>query len=354
MAKPKILELDLARAFAILAVLMIHGTSEASYYLTVGSRSRVIYLWLNKMSNFAVPVFILLSGIVLFYRYADSWNGKEALSFYRKRLQFIVIPYLLWSLFYEVFGPWSEHFRWSDVHFQFSDFLGKLQWADTPGYHLYYIVIIVQLYVLFPFLMSLVRLWPWFGRNLAWIGILVQVGFYLYHARIHAFEHTSMLWFTYIGLFCIGGAIGLHYEKIREWEHHLWWVFGVSLLLGNFLFVYYLLGDFHVDFPIPAFDLAFNLYAVGACFSILWIGRKILTGAPRLAKWLSSLGAVSFGVYLIHPAVLTLLRNHWIYPVESLKYHLATGMEVLLALVVPWVIVAILKRWKGSWILLGK
>ncbi|WNQ12419.1 acyltransferase [Paenibacillus aurantius] len=352
MAKAKIMELDLVRAIAILAVLMIHGTSEASYYIPVGSRSQIFYLALNKFSNFAVPLFLLLSGVVLFYRYSDKWSGREALAFYGKRIKFVVIPYLIWSFFYYIYNQWIVHYSFADVKLDGWDFLKKLQWADT-SYHLYFIIIIVQLYLLFPVLMTLVRWRPVIGRYLIVIGLAVQVGYFLYHFYVHPFEHRASLWFNYIAVFCVGGYMGLNYEKIRQAERNLWWVFGLTVFIGYSLLMYFVLANQHINFGQPIYELLFNGYAVCVAFSFLWIGRKLLKFS-KVTSALTSIGAASFAIYFMHPAVLSWWRTAFVYPVGSLAYHAATWVGFLLSLFVPWGIALLLKRWKGAWVLFGR
>ncbi len=56
----------MVRALAILAVLVIHVTAQGTVTLPQTGLSGLAYLWANKISYFAVPLFIALSGLVLF------------------------------------------------------------------------------------------------------------------------------------------------------------------------------------------------------------------------------------------------------------------------------------------------
>src|SRR5438105_649855 len=69
--KPKIVEIDIIRAIAILAVVVIHGTSNA-VMLPLGTVSQAVFFAVNRLSHFTVPVFIWVSGLVLFYSYYDA------------------------------------------------------------------------------------------------------------------------------------------------------------------------------------------------------------------------------------------------------------------------------------------
>ncbi|MCS7463623.1 acyltransferase [Paenibacillus doosanensis] len=336
MKKAKLLELDIVRAIAILAVLIIHNSSEATVEIPVGSGSQALYLAVNKLSNFAVPVFIFISGLVLFYRYFDDWSGKKAVTFYLKRVKQVLFPYLIWSAFYYVYNQWI--YAPANLHFDWAEFGDLLPWADA-SYHLYFMVIIVQFYLLFPLMVWLSRAFAWFGRSLFLIGILVQAGGYLYSHWIEPLPHSASLCVTYFSLFALGGYLGMRYEAFIGWiNKHIVWVLPLSVLLGCSYAGMFLLAELKgVQFGGLAYMLVFNVYPMFASMSFIWIGRLLLKYLPALSKMLLSLGAVSFGIYLMHPAVLTYWRTH----VDNgsgrmLDYHLYTLTAFVLSLGVPW------------------
>ncbi|OPH57841.1 hypothetical protein BC351_04940 [Paenibacillus ferrarius] len=99
--RSKIYEMDIVRALAILAVVLIHSTSDATVEPTDGSLSQIIFYAINRACQFAVPLFILISGVVLFYQYYEDWNLKSAIKYLRKRIWRIAIPYYTGSRFYD-------------------------------------------------------------------------------------------------------------------------------------------------------------------------------------------------------------------------------------------------------------
>lgn len=356
MGKAKIYELDLVRAFAILAVLFIHGTSDGTLDPPegppLGSRSRVIYIAINELSNFAVPVFILISGLVLFYRYFDTWKARDALSFYRKRLQFILVPYLVWSLFYYLFYGWLQHPDY--LHMDVAEFLEKLKWADT-GYHLYFMIIILQFYAIFPILVALAKKFAWFARNLALFGIVVHAAVFVYNHWIGDIPHLSTLCLQYFSLFCIGGYIGIRYDAFKSWlSKNIWWVSCLGTALGFTLMLAFELAPYDISFGQTVYFLLFNSYAVFIGMTLIHAGAYLLKKAPKLSAGLTSLGAASFGVYFIHPSLLSSWRTFVPVVSGTPAYHLVTIAGILIIVTIPWAIVALLKRFKFSWILFGK
>ncbi|MGF9714894.1 acyltransferase [Paenibacillus naphthalenovorans] len=337
-SKPKLLELDVVRAIAILAVLIIHSTSDATVELPIGSGSQAMYLALNKLSNFAVPVFIIVSGIVLFYKYqGESFGGKQVLQFYVKRVKHVLFPYVLWSLFYYLYNQWI--FDRENLYMDWSRFADLLPWAEA-SYHLYFMVIIVQFYLLFPLMMWLCR-FAWFRRSLIWIGLVIQAVFYSYNHWVEPINHMPSLCVNYFSMFTLGGWIGLHYETFAAWlRRHAAWVLPAAVVIGcSFLGLFMLEGRTSIVLDGAWYHVLFFVYAAFAGLSLIRLGQLLIRFAMPAARALMALGAVSFGIYLIHPAVLTYYRTH--FPNESGaigQYHLYTFTAFALSLIIPWIL----------------
>jgi probable poly-beta-1,6-N-acetyl-D-glucosamine export protein len=351
---PKLFELDIVRAFAILAVVMIHATAEATVELPVGSGGQAFYFMINKLSNFAVPVFILLSGVVLFYRYSQDWSGRQAGLFYLRRVKQVVVPYLIWSLFYYLHNKWV--YERDQFYFSWREYVDVLPWADA-SYHLYFMVIIVQFYLLFPLLMTLCNALPWFRKGLLFIGLLIQVIFYSYHHFVQPVEHAASLSVNYFTVFAVGGQIGLYYESFIRWlnKHKVWVVLGMVVIGAAFVGSMMLEARTNIVLEGTWYELLFHSYAIFAAMSMIWIGRLLLERSKGLAGLFTKLGAASFGIYLVHPAVLT----YWHTEVDRgsgnmLYYHAYTLGAFLVTLLVPWVLVVLYGRAAGAWRKRGK
>lgn len=336
--KTKLLELDIVRALAILAVVLIHGTSSATVEPTEGSASQIMFYILNVGSSFAVPLFIMLSGIVLFYSYEGRWNAKTAMVFYRKRAVSLVIPYFIWALFYFVF---NHYINTGKLELDWSVFVSKLGWAEW-SYHSYFMLIIFQMYLLFPLFMTLVDRTSWFRKWMIPCGLLIQEGFYVYrHWFSEGIPNTDRIAPTYMAYFLIGGAIGLYYPAVKRWvENHklltaaAWLVAGVSYV-SLFLFSRYK----HMYAENTWYEVLWILYVTAAALFFMQAGRYLLQRLPRLSKPLVSIGVCSFGIYLIHPAFLTLVSVKWKHPTTILMYDLYTFGRYAAVLVASWLAV---------------
>ncbi|MEG6305870.1 acyltransferase [Enterobacter ludwigii] len=90
--------LDAWKGIAIIAVVFIHSFGYLSTS-NVGSNDWYFGIIFRQFINFAVPVFFFISGYLAF-----SYNYDGAISFYRKRLNRIIPPYLIWSVIYICFS----------------------------------------------------------------------------------------------------------------------------------------------------------------------------------------------------------------------------------------------------------
>src|SRR5690625_4958396 len=151
--KPVVHEVFLIRALAMIGVIADHVPSSTIVDLAGQSDVFWLYQTMNRFGKLGTPVFIFLSSFVLFYNYADrKLDGPLLKRFYSRRLLYIVIPYLVWSVFYyfmrqtyadQVYGnPFFTSIGWQD-------FFSKLMYGKAYT-HLYFVIISIQFYVLFP------------------------------------------------------------------------------------------------------------------------------------------------------------------------------------------------------------
>jgi peptidoglycan/LPS O-acetylase OafA/YrhL len=335
-SRPKLPEIDLIRAIAIIAVVLIHGTSSATL-LPIGSGSQAIFFILNKASLFTVPLFIWISGAVLFYTYYDRWEPGMSRVFWTKRLRRILIPYGLWSLFYYLFNQvmFHGHIRFDVIYFL------KLLISGNASYHLYYMVIIVQFYLLFPLLITVVRRSSWVRRGLIPIGIVIQAAAYAFHHGVHPLSEFTSLFVSYSALFAFGAFMGIHYSAIAAWSERYKQLIGSIMCLAGATFVGMLLLHQYglASFANSWFELALLVYCMSVPLWAVHWSLKRLTNSPKLSTALTSLGAVSFGIYLVHPALLTLWGRLTPIQDQLWLYDLHTASSILIGLLGSWLLV---------------
>jgi len=130
-------QLDVIRVSAFCAVIAVHAIDVTQ------QPSNVVAAGALMLLQFGREVFFVLTGFVLVY--AARTRTPAALSFWRRRLPTAVLPYLAWTAIYfaySIIGPARLQPSWKGL------------WADIVSgnaeYHLYFLLVIMQLYVVFP------------------------------------------------------------------------------------------------------------------------------------------------------------------------------------------------------------
>lgn len=324
--KERIPQLDVFRALAIGAVLTIHATSR-TLAETEGTGMFHLFLFINKISQFAVPSFIFLSGFVLFYNYIDRpLTRRTVTNFYGRRLMYIVVPYVVFSVFYYLIKLYAGN-GWSTPLPQMAGKLFHYLWTGTAYTHLYYVIIIIQFYVLFPPLLALLKR----SRTLAaWsplLGLALQWGFIVLNKYMTINGHWQIskgsIALSYFAYFLLGAGIAVHYSKLKAWliPHLAGWKSGKGAFWAGLWVIWAAAGITYVELwhayymkqPWVSNSLWYEalgiFHALLTCIVLLQLSFMLYgQGKGRMVWALSHIGVCSFGIYLVHPAVLYVYR----------------------------------------------
>ena len=143
------LSVNSAKGIAILAVVSIHLLTLATREQFTLPPQNLIFLFLDQVMRFCVPVFIFLSGFGLMLSYQKK--DFKLLKFIKKR-SFKTLPlYFLWSAYYIALSilikPWWKVLSgWS---------ISQIIFNGRADYHLYFVPVIFKLYLVFALLKKL-------------------------------------------------------------------------------------------------------------------------------------------------------------------------------------------------------
>ncbi len=366
MSKPnQVEELYIVRALAMIAVVMIHMTTGGIYTLPATSSLYPIYLSLNMFSSFAVPVFIFLSGFVMFLNYYHKpFDFKSVLSFYKKRLIFIIFPYFIFSIFYFGVSIYVNYIEPpQDMITAITAFL-KALFTGGAFYHLYFMFIIIQFYLLFPILLYLLKI-TWIAKNAIWIGIVLQMGFYYLNTYELHWLFSPLLAISYIAFYMFGAFLGIYYDKTKDWLNlHGKPTFslkrGISLLIwllwiaSGVFYVYLNYVSRIQNIWISESQYVWIIFSLAASIVLFqfsfWVYRRVS------AKWVNvaiHIGVHSFGIYLIHPFILEIYNK--IAVIQNIAMlHMKTIIGFVVVFGFSWLITSLLTRYVSwSWVLFG-
>lgn len=219
--KERIKSIDSLRGLAILAVVLIHTTTrtlEASGFNITGFSWT---LFLNQISRFAVPLFFLISGLVLELSYKE---GTSYWSFIKRRFSKIFIPYIFWSIFYYLL-----------IYNQNHDSLVKVILTGNASYQLYFIPALCIFYLIFPLLH---KIYKFISNKFVLSLILLSQIFFLskdYFVKEFDFPDPVHIAILAYFLFIVGIISARNLDKIKIFVKR----FNVIILLFTVLFGIY-------------------------------------------------------------------------------------------------------------------
>lgn len=302
--KNKLSEIDFMRAICCVLVVIIHVTAAFWYTFQVSSLPFKAVVVLNTFSKFAVPSFVLISGYVLYYVY----NNKkiEPITFYKKRLLKVFLPYFIWSVLYIIVNylAYERPVDFKSLIYYFS--LGK------ANYHLYYICLILQFYILFPLLIKGFKL---FQNPI--IPSILFIGLNFYFIRYIKLPFSDRLFMYYIMFFILGfylADLKIRDIKIRNI---------ISLFITAIYIItvtYYVIETYKVMVKVPLLSKTlyrhswwyFSLISILFLYVIAnYFGVKIKYLIDN--KIINSISKHSFTIYLSHPMFMKILHSLPIY-----------------------------------------
>ncbi|HVD03951.1 MAG TPA: acyltransferase [Candidatus Dormibacteraeota bacterium] len=292
---------DLVRAAAAILVVVIHCTPWPSHATTAAAS---FYNAMNLLSLVSVPLFVVLSGLLLAY---SNPTIKPRGQFWSRRLRRTLLPWLLWAGIYFPltvgFGGMSPapaaDWGW---------------WAGGAG-HLYFLVLIPQLYVLY-------LVWPK-GRvsSVVAMGLAVSAQVVLQLLRVvlpihggagqiflldYGFEEAPF----WMGYFAIGVVLGVHPEWLRSSRWQRWFALPLTLAAAAILLAG-LPGRIATNWGpwvggTGGFLRPSLVLLTAVVFFDLWALSTFLE--TRLRPWqrrtVVSLSRHSLGIYVTHPIFL--------------------------------------------------
>lgn len=290
--------LDICRGLAILAVLFIHVSGHFLPVLhpakSLAPRSWAWYGLVvpNQAAQWAVPCFLMLSAFV---NGLGLMRGGDLSRYARRRIQTALLPYLWWSGVFLLTGRFLLHRQISLA----PDHVWTLLWTGKAAYHLYFFVLVLEMYLLLPILRPLFRRRPPFWQ-IALPALALQACLYFANRYLfyRAFEGT-ILWHILpvaLGLWLMGRAGRLDAVLNRGR-----WAAGVAALAALSVYLPLAIAAQLPHSAINTMWYQFASWGYTASFSLLMLALAGSLGRNRFTALLAFLGAESLAIYVMHP-----------------------------------------------------
>jgi len=290
--------IELIRIIAIFGVVLIHVSSP--FAANFDPDEMTGWWFANVYGSIfrnCVPLFFMLSGYLLLKKNEDLGV------FFNKRFSKILIPFVFWSLFYLFWKVYVDH--WEDDFF--AEFKKLLH---TPSYyHLWFLYSLVTLYFIVPVLRfvtvnSTNSILAYFLGGWFLAAFIIPI---LYDKADFSWNFDLRFFTGYSGYLVLGYWLGNLDIKPRQVQiavftfvvAYLVTIFGTHFVSmeGGYTNEY-----FYENFSITVLAMAASQFIVLK----YWFERIDWTNS---GSQIQALGGLAFGIYLIHPLIITILNE---------------------------------------------
>ncbi|HEX4213221.1 MAG TPA: acyltransferase family protein [Candidatus Dormibacteraeota bacterium] len=356
---------DLMRIVTIVGVVAVHVVSFTNRETSVAAGAVSMLLHVNR------EIFFLVTALVLTYTYG---SGRMALGrFWKRRYYLVATPYLVCSVAYFIADGDSLLPLSSALHTLGVDIL-----TGAARYHLYFLLVTMQFYLVFPLVRWLVRVTKGHHLMVCGISLLVQI---LFEGAVQAqlplpgllgdwIKNPDAVLPSYQFFVLVGAVAAVHIDEIMEWtRRHRLMVAGLTAAAVAIGLGWYAIGVYVQNLqPVVAsqvFQPAVVLETIAFSIGLLAIG-VVWQDHRRdglLSRWVTRASHASFGIYLLHPLVLqgligllTVVGYFAYLAVAPAGVTLSVGLFVLVPLTVAitWLMVGLIQRSPLSVALTGR
>ncbi|WP_132993017.1 acyltransferase [Gordonia zhaorongruii] len=326
-------QIDFVRLVTFAGVILDHVVLGMVPYVAVAAQGVGLLLRYTRYCFFA------LTGFVLTYQYRN--RDLHAPTFWRRRYKLIGLPFLAWSLFYWV----NRHYQQGGVEnlrdiFASPHDMGLAAKSIVydlitghAAYHLYFLSVSMQIYLIFPALLWVIKRSWGYHRYMLALSAAVQAWFMFHMVRPphEIFTHgvLDVLW-RYLGVtilpyqfFVFAGCLAAYHfgaftEFMKRWR---WPIVGASLAAIIATLIYFKSkADISLSLADPAAGgeemfratnvfMFHNSFAFLGIICILYIGGTIWQNRRSPGSVADTVmrkaSDRSFGIYLGHVLVLS-------------------------------------------------
>ncbi|MGH2718934.1 MAG: acyltransferase family protein, partial [Actinomycetota bacterium] len=351
-SRPHLDAVDVIRLVMVAGVIAVHTVGLTTNPTDLLAGGLTVILHINR------EVFFALTPFVLTYVYGAR-KGWSLTKFFKKRYLYVGAPYLAWSALYFLSNGSERHGLHQVLHRAITDLL-----QGTAEYHLYFLLVTMEIYAVFPLLLWLLKATRRHHGALLAVFTAVQLAFSLdrHYRWAHPaflnffFEHPDQLITSYMVFLVGGGVAAMHFDEMTAWVRgHMRLVralsiAGLAVTLLGYCIDHYVFGQnsaqagevFQPSAIITTAAVVAGLYALG----LSWADRP----QRKFKNTVAIVGDTSFGVYLAHPLALQGL----LLIARPIAYRTRNGLipswivlPVDLAVVVPciFLVTGVVTRW---------
>ena len=305
MNKQRVNVISAFEVFLCLFVIFIHLSSEGVTYGNKAGLFAGIMFILNKSVSFVVPAFIFASALKLTLKYKDT---PVTLKYFIGRITKIYLPYVIWVVIYYAFF----------ILIHYEDFnpytLAAYILNGTLVAHFYFIVAIMQFYILMPLFLYIAKKIPaLIGLAGAFVVTLSFIFFTFKNSFVFSFLPGDRWFLAYLIFWMMGVYFALNFKAFTDFLHNhkvIVWISCAFILIthialsyanyiGSYIYNAYAAQTMHMIFCMA---LPCGFYALCMQYT------------EPYQKFFRSIGKTTYYVYLSHLLVQFIVENFLLKP----------------------------------------
>lgn len=303
--------IDILRGIAILAVLTDH-----SLYLFPAFWNTTI----SQHTFFSVNWFIFLAA----YSNCISFSLKSGsliqkiFGFYKRRSN-ILLPYIFATIIYYIYLSWPS--------FDFKILLSKI-FNFSGSYHLYFVQVIIQLYLIFPFIFIILGKIRNIYYKIIILAIINLISFKIIPLNNQPWNYQNFLAplaIAYLPVFTSAIIFFSQSKNIQKWISYI--AVAIYILMEIFLFLSG--GVFAINIP----NFYLSLWSITLLLTVKLASDLFSKYKTKTVELLSYLGRKSLPIYLYHFLILKILSKSSLSQ-KGLFFILSICLSVVISLAI--------------------
>lgn len=340
--RDRIAYLDFLRVFSMIFVVMIHVVFDLFNNATVSSSEWQIFNAYDSLSRWSVPVFVMISGAL----FLDS--KKPFGQILKKNVLRLAIAYVVWTIIYSTI-----------CNIYYNDFNTTLDQLINGHFHMWFILMMIGLYLVTPLLRKIVE-----EKSTIRLFLILALIFAMFlpdlvkvlesfpsltTQKIIQFINQTKYNFNvfvplgYAGYFVLGYVLN-KFEISKKLECAIY-------IMGAAGFVYTLLATYLRSNAAHFAYVGFYEYTstnvammAAAVFVFFKKHYRVKKSDSLYSKTVSRLSKYSFGVYLVHVAVLEYMTVRLHYSPMAYSPLISSPVFCIVTLIISYVISFILNQ----------
>ena len=300
---------DLLRIIAAFSVVVLHVSGVFIEKSPVGSLDFRLSNFMNSISRFGVPIFVMISGAI----FLSEEKKVTVKRLWSKNILRMFIVFGVWSFAYYVY----QSIFWWKFDFWRHGIVRTITGCVYASDHFWFLFMIMGLYALVPFLRTwlhhaekkeldyFVILFMIFQIGRTTISILLDKS--LVHKIFDLVKIVELSW--YLGYFVLGYIL-MRYGVSRKVKYVLYGLVPVGVIMN------YLISDYMTlqkGAYSPGIYDSFGIFTFTHSVALFVFFKDVFSKVKvsgRIEKWCVNLSLDTLGIYLMHIALLDYFKSN--------------------------------------------